>query len=90
MMFYKFQHLLLVTPENGILVAKNSDNTGEYPGSVFRLCNRENLCPESSDDCDFKAKICVVNDDADKTISEIRFDTVHGYVIIINNFKLLQ
>ena len=91
MMFYKFQHLLLVTPENGILVAKNRANTGEdWPGSVFRLCNGENLCPESSRDCGFKAKICVVNDDAHKTISEIRFDKAHGYVIIINNFRLLQ
>ena len=52
------------------------DTYGE--GSVFRLCDGENLCPEPSIFCEFKARICVVNDDANQTLSEIRFDTVHG------------
>ena len=65
------------------MIAKKGANTRaagdtNTEGSVFRLCNGENLCPESSDDCEFKAKICVVNNDAGRTLSEIRFDKAHG------------
>ena len=44
-------------------------------GSVFRLCSGENLCPDLSEDCGFKAEICVVNPNLSQ--SKIRYDTIH-------------
>ena len=50
-----------------------------HGGSTFSLCSGENLstdhCPESSESCEFKAKICVVDSQGKR--SEIRYDTIH-------------
>ena len=53
-------------------------NSTSHGGSEFILCSGENLstktCPESSQPCEFKAKICVVQNEKR---SEIRYDTKH-------------
>ena len=76
---YVIYYHVLVTDDNGILISKEVQATGELGktyngGSEFQLCSGDNLCPESSNDC-FKFEICVV--DSARSRSKIRYDTVH-------------
>ena len=41
----------------------------------FCLCNETNSCGPSSEQCQFKAELCVVNEDGSQ--SKIHYDTIH-------------